>query len=81
MDFVSREDKPPQQENIPIEGSCCKNCVATSCLCGVCCVSSISLTLNCIQGVCNMFAACFGACSETCKGCSTCIEQVDCDGK
>ena len=70
-----------KNESVEGEGCTCGKCMTATCLCGACCIKSSSLILNCIQGVCNMFAACFETCSETCKGCSKCIEQVDCDGK
>ena len=69
-------------EKVEEEKRCtCSKCMKTTFLCGSCCIGFISLILNCIQGVCNIFAACFETCSETCKGCSKCIEQGDCDGK
>jgi len=71
-----------ERDKVDDDASCsCSKCLTYTCLCSVCCLRSVSLTLNCIQGVCNIFAACFETCSETCKGCSKCIEQVDCDGK
>lgn len=62
------KDIPPKNK------CCCKDCCK-------CAVSSWSCVLNSIQGVCNISAAGCLMCSNTCSGCSKCIEEVDCDGK
>ena len=59
----------------------CAKCNKLTCNCFHCCIKSWSLCLNGVQGVCNVSAAGCMMCSNGCKGCSACIEEVDCDGK
>ena len=71
------------QEAIPPNKckKCCSTCNKDFCICFHCCVKSWSCCLNTIQGCCNISSVGCLMCSDMCKGCSKCIEEVDCDGK